>query len=111
MSAAPIPRLGPVSLRKRRICAKNTSVPDPTNFTISSNQIRRLGGSEHGDITMTDAEKWKERRAQVARYRVLEQETTDPLAACLLHDIVLELEADVNEPQGDSVETNASHVN
>src|SRR4029077_17775354 len=48
-----------------------------------------------GDITMTDHESWKERRDQVARYRVMEQETTDPLAAGLLHDIVSELEANL----------------
>jgi hypothetical protein len=38
---------------------------------------------------------WKERRDQVERYRVLERETTEPLAALLLHGIVLELEADL----------------
>ena len=43
---------------------------------------------------MTDSESWKERRNQVARYRVMEQETTDPLAARLLRDIVLDLEAE-----------------
>jgi hypothetical protein len=48
-----------------------------------------------GDITMTDSESWKERRNQVERYRVMEQETTDPLAARLLHDIVLDLEAEL----------------
>jgi hypothetical protein len=46
---------------------------------------------------MTDSEKRKERRDQVARYRVMEQETTDPLAAGLLRDIVLELEAEMDE--------------
>ena len=55
---------------------------------------------------MTDTETWKERRAQVTRYRVLEQETTEPLAALLLHDIVLELEADLKETQRDGVESN-----
>ena len=44
---------------------------------------------------MTDSEWWKERRNQVARYRAMEQETTDPLAARLLHDIVLDLEAEL----------------
>ena len=43
---------------------------------------------------MTDRE-WKVRRDQLERYRVLEEETTDPLAAGLLHDIVLELEAEL----------------
>ena len=53
-------------------------------------------GSEHGEnIIMTDSENWKERRNQVARYRAMEQETTDPLAARLLHDIVLDLEAEL----------------
>jgi hypothetical protein len=46
---------------------------------------------------MTDSEKWKERRDQVARYRVMEQETTDPLAVGLLRDIVSELEVEMDE--------------
>jgi hypothetical protein len=46
---------------------------------------------------MTDSESWKERRNKVARYRAMEQETTDPLAARLLHDIVLDLEAELEE--------------
>jgi hypothetical protein len=50
-----------------------------------------------GDISMTDTKRWNERRNQVARYRVLAQETTDPLAAGLLRDIVSELEADLRE--------------
>ena len=44
---------------------------------------------------MTDSEWWKERRNMVARYRAMERETTDPLAARLLHDIVLDLEAEL----------------
>ena len=44
---------------------------------------------------MTDSDSWKERRNQVARYRVMAQDTTDPLAARLLHDIVLDLEAEL----------------
>ena len=40
---------------------------------------------------------WKERKDQVARYRVMEQETTDPLAAGLLHVIISEMEADLIE--------------
>ena len=59
---------------------------------------------------MADADSWKERRDQVERYRVLEQETTDPLATLLLHDIVLELEADLSEP-ANSVQTNPLPVN
>jgi hypothetical protein len=35
------------------------------------------------------------REVQLARYRLLEREVTDPLAACLLHDIVKELEAEL----------------
>jgi hypothetical protein len=54
-----------------------------------------------GTNTMAYSESWNERRHQVARYRVMAQETTDPLAARLLHDIVLDLEAELERsPQG-----------
>lgn len=45
---------------------------------------------------MTDSE-WKERGDEVERYRLMEQDATDPVAAALLHAIVLELEANLNE--------------
>ena len=45
---------------------------------------------------MTDSE-WKARRDEVERYRLMERETTDPVATALLRDIVLELEAHLNE--------------
>jgi hypothetical protein len=51
---------------------------------------------------MTDS-KWKKRKDQVERHRV--RETSEPLAALLLHDIVPELEADLKEPQRDGVES------
>jgi hypothetical protein len=38
--------------------------------------------------------KFREQEVQIARYRLLEQEVTDPLAASLLQIIILELEAD-----------------
>jgi hypothetical protein len=56
---------------------------------------------------MADSESWNERRHQVARYRVMAQETTDPLAARLLHDIVLDLEAELEGSQ-QSVELDAA---
>jgi hypothetical protein len=46
---------------------------------------------------MASSEWWKERWDQVLRYRVMEQEATDPLAAGLLRDIVLELEAEMDQ--------------
>ena len=55
----------------------------------------RLGVRAWGDFNMTDSDWWKEHRNLVARYRAMEQETTDPLAARLLHDIVLDLEAEL----------------
>ena len=55
----------------------------------------RLGVRAWGDIIMTDSESWKERRNQVSRYRAMEHETTDPLAARLLRDIALDLEAEL----------------
>jgi hypothetical protein len=51
-------------------------------------------GQSVGDITMTDSRKWKERRNQLARYRISEQQTTEPLAALFLHEEASELEAD-----------------
>jgi len=45
---------------------------------------------------MTDSE-WKERWREVERFRLMAQETTDPVATALLLDIVLDLEADLNE--------------
>jgi hypothetical protein len=57
--------------------------------------MRPRWGQSLGDITMADNESWNERRNRVARYRVMEQETTDPLAARLLHDIILDLEAEL----------------
>jgi hypothetical protein len=44
---------------------------------------------------MAGREGWKERRNLVERYRAMKQETTDPLAARLLHDIILDLEAEL----------------
>jgi hypothetical protein len=65
---------------------------------------QRLGRT-WGDLTMTDSESWKERRNQVEQYRVMQQETTDPLAARLLHDIVLDLEAQLEQsPQSVSLD-------
>jgi hypothetical protein len=40
---------------------------------------------------VVDAEYFKERQILIDRYRALEREVTDPLAALLLHDIVLDL--------------------
>ena len=44
---------------------------------------------------MATERKVREQEVQIARYRILEQEVTDPLAAGLLHIIISELEADV----------------
>lgn len=42
----------------------------------------------------------RELEIQIARYRLLEREVTDPLAAHLLHIIVLELEAELKIKRG-----------
>ena len=42
-----------------------------------------------------------EQECQIARYRHLEREVTDPLAACLLHGIVEELEAELRRARPD----------
>lgn len=45
---------------------------------------------------MTDSETWRERWAELARYRAMERESTDPLATSLLHGIVSDLESELN---------------
>jgi len=37
----------------------------------------------------------RQRECQIARYRQLEREVTDPLAVCLLHSIIEELEEEL----------------
>ena len=73
------------------------------NFTFSRPNVAALGVRAWGNITMTDTESGKERRHQVERYRVLAPRTTDPLAAGLLRDIILELGADLNEHAEDEL--------
>jgi hypothetical protein len=46
---------------------------------------------------MIDAEYFKERQIWIDRYRALERQVTDPLAALLLHDVVLDLETPAGE--------------
>ena len=43
----------------------------------------------------------RDREFEIARYRHLEREVTDPLAACLLHSIVEELEAELLKDRPD----------
>jgi hypothetical protein len=44
---------------------------------------------------MAEDEEREERNQRVMRYRILEREVTDPLAAGLLRQIVSEMEADI----------------
>jgi hypothetical protein len=46
---------------------------------------------------MAENEQQAERDRKVMRYRVLEREVTDPLAAGLLRQIVSEMEADLTD--------------
>ncbi|MCC8978778.1 hypothetical protein [Bradyrhizobium acaciae] len=39
----------------------------------------------------------REQRANVMRFKTMEQETTDPLGARLLHDIIDEMEAELSQ--------------
>jgi hypothetical protein len=50
-----------------------------------------------GGLTMADSHSWQDCRDRLARYQAMQREVTDPLAAGLLHDIVSELEDDLNE--------------
>ena len=49
---------------------------------------------------MTDRQ-LTEQECQIARYRHLEREVTDPLAACLLHGIVEDLGAELRRERPD----------
>jgi hypothetical protein len=70
---------------------------DPIISQFHASNATHTGGQSMGDITMADSEERKERRNQVARYRLMEQEATDPLAVGLLRDIVSELEGEMDE--------------
>jgi hypothetical protein len=70
-------------------------LPRRNDSLVPRQQYTALGVRAWGDITMTDSESWTERRYRVERYRILAQETTDPIAARLLHDIILDLEAEL----------------
>jgi hypothetical protein len=75
------------------------------NSLVRGTNVIALGVRAWGDITMADDENWNERRNQVERYRILARETTDSMAARLLHDIVLDLEAELEgSPQNVSLE-------
>jgi len=43
----------------------------------------------------------REQESRIARYRHLEWEVTDPLAACLLHSIIEDLEAELRRDRPD----------
>jgi PilZ domain len=73
--------------------AQNIALLRRNNSIVRAANAAALGVRAWGVNTMADL--WRDRRDQVARYRILEQETTDPLAAGLLRDIVSELEADL----------------
>ena len=45
---------------------------------------------------MSTAGQSDEQEVRISRYKALEREVTDPLAAVLLHDIVQDLEADLH---------------
>jgi len=59
---------------------------------------------------MVTERKFREQEVQIARYRLLEREVTDPLAASLLHIIVLELEADLQMDLETSTEVSVTRA-
>jgi len=48
---------------------------------------------------MIDDAQQRELEEQVMRFRMMERDVTDPLAICLLHEIVVEMEAVLREPE------------
>jgi hypothetical protein len=59
----------------------------------------RPAGHPAGGPDMTIDDHFKLEQVRIARYRNLEREVTDPLAQCLLHMIVEELEEDLEDAQ------------
>ena len=53
---------------------------------------------------------YREQEVQLARYRILEREVTDPLAMSLLHAIVAELEADLQKNCEEEVDVASSNL-
>jgi hypothetical protein len=68
---------------------------------IRGKQLARLRVDQAGGENMMTERNLREQEVQIARYRLLEREVTDPLAAGLLHIIILELEADLQEKIGE----------
>jgi hypothetical protein len=62
---------------------------------VAKKKVAIPGSGGREDRTMPGDYDWKERRDQVERYRILAQEITDPIAARLLNDIVLDLKAEL----------------
>ena len=62
---------------------------------ILSETFGRPAGHRAGGPDMTIHSHFRQEQVRLARYRDLEREVTDPLALCLLHLIVEELETDL----------------
>jgi hypothetical protein len=56
---------------------------------------------------MTIHSHFRQEQIRIARYRDLEREVTDPLALCLLHMIVEELEADLQNTRRSALDRHA----
>jgi hypothetical protein len=64
-------------------------------FDITRNKIDTSASHVRRIRKMAEDEQQAERDQKVMRYRILEREVTDPLAAYLLRQIVSEMETDV----------------
>ena len=56
---------------------------------------------------MTIHSHFRQEQIRIARYRELERAVTDPLALCLLHMIVEELDADLLNARGTALDRHA----
>ncbi|HVI67305.1 MAG TPA: hypothetical protein VM910_32715 [Bradyrhizobium sp.] len=73
--------------------------PETTNKCLKDpeNQSRRSASYERRSAAMIETGRGRELQNKIERYRALEREVTDSLAAALLRDIVRELEASVEK--------------
>jgi hypothetical protein len=82
-----------LTLSAERKVSRQSGSNRRNKFIFQAANAARWG--QRGDFAMTDIDRWKERRQQLLRYCAMERESTDPLAIGLIHDIVLEIQADL----------------
>lgn len=91
------PQLGPIRRPGRPVYEWQTI---SNCLKIFGETFRCVPRHPAGGLDMTVQNHAEKRKLDIARYRRLEREVTDPLAICLLRLIAEELESDLNDARG-----------